>query len=269
MIRMDIGKKLKNTRVFLGLTQEEFCAGIVTESFYSRVENNKSKISMSDLISILNYHNISLYDFFASADKAVHDKKRVMQSFINDDANRLKKYQHLLKPAQKKYQLEFKLMLSILNDQIGELPKGTIEKAQRQFIKIGKLDINILFYINLLVPIVEFRTLKIIMNYLISSTESGKICDFSLQLLCHSLLHFLNRCYKEKDEQEAKMVIKFFKNIPTTSYIFLEKLLVNCYECLFSGDEVKLESIVRVLKLCGYGKYAVGFERIKNNFETE
>ncbi|PXZ36343.1 XRE family transcriptional regulator, partial [Lactobacillus helveticus] len=114
---MDIGKKLKSTRVFL------------------------------DLISILNYHNISLYDFFASADKTVHDKKRVMQSFINDDANRLKKYQHLLKPAQKKYQLEFKLMLSILNDQIGELPKGTIEKAQRQFIRIGKLDINTLFYI--------------------------------------------------------------------------------------------------------------------------
>lgn len=60
---MDIGNRLKNTRVFLGLTQEQFSAGIVTESFYSRVENNKSKISMNDLLNILNYHHVSLYDF--------------------------------------------------------------------------------------------------------------------------------------------------------------------------------------------------------------
>lgn len=65
---MDIGNRLKNTRVFLGLTQEQFSAGIVTESFYSRVENNKSKISMNDLLNILNYHHVSLYDFFVSDD---------------------------------------------------------------------------------------------------------------------------------------------------------------------------------------------------------
>ena len=49
---MNIGNQLKNIRLFLGLTQEQFCAGIVTESFYSRVENNRSNISMEDLVEI-------------------------------------------------------------------------------------------------------------------------------------------------------------------------------------------------------------------------
>lgn len=61
---MKIGTQLKTTRLLLGLTQEQFSAGIVTESYYSRVESNKSNISMDSLLKILNYNQVSLYDFF-------------------------------------------------------------------------------------------------------------------------------------------------------------------------------------------------------------
>ena len=53
---MKIGTQLKNTRLLLGLTQEQFSAGIVTESYYSRVESNKNNISMDSLLKILNYN---------------------------------------------------------------------------------------------------------------------------------------------------------------------------------------------------------------------
>ena len=43
---MTIGEQLKKTRNMLELTQLQMSAGIITESFYSKVERDKSKIEI-------------------------------------------------------------------------------------------------------------------------------------------------------------------------------------------------------------------------------
>lgn len=259
---MDIGNRLKNTRVFLRLTQEQFSAGIVTESFYSRVENNKSKISMNDLLNILNYHHVSLYDFFVS-DDIKYIKNNIMQVFIDGNINKLQEYQILLRSMRKKYKLEFKVMFAILNDSVDKLSEETKQKIRRQLLKIGKLNEEFLFNINLLAPIIDFQSLKFLISYVLYSSKLEEMDNFTLQLLCHSLLSFLKRCYEEDDKQEAKKVIKFFAKIPETSYVFLEKLLADSYECLFNGDKDNLDNTIRVLRLCGYEKYAADLEKIQ------
>ena len=50
---MTIGEQLREIRDSLNLTQTQMCAGVVTESFYSRVENGKSEINIDDLLAIL------------------------------------------------------------------------------------------------------------------------------------------------------------------------------------------------------------------------
>lgn len=266
---MNIGKQLKNTRAFLGLTQEEFSARIVTESFYSRIENGKSKISINDLLTILNYHNVSLYDFFISTDHIRHIKRSIMQAFINNDINKLKKYQRLLKSIQKKYQLEFEIMHAILNEKVDDLSKETVEKIRRQFVRIGKINEDTLFCINLLIPVIDFETLKVFMKYVVNFVEANELNNFSLQLLCHSLLDFLKRCYEENDKQEAERIFAFFANIPDNSHVLLEKLLAKCYEYLFNGYVAKLNKTIKVLKLSGYEKYAIKFEKNINKLKIE
>lgn len=65
---MTIGQQLKKSRLLFGLTQEEMSAGIVSESFYSRVERDKNAITINKLIAMLNANNISLNDFFKTFD---------------------------------------------------------------------------------------------------------------------------------------------------------------------------------------------------------
>lgn len=50
---MLIGERLKELRLFLGLTQKEMSQGIVSESFYSRVERGTRKIKIVDLLTLL------------------------------------------------------------------------------------------------------------------------------------------------------------------------------------------------------------------------
>lgn len=61
---MFIGGRLKELRRFLGLTQAEMSQGIVSESFYSRVERGARKINILDLLALLNKNGIHLKDFF-------------------------------------------------------------------------------------------------------------------------------------------------------------------------------------------------------------
>ena len=61
---MTIGKLLKQTRRSLGLTQTEMAAGIVSTSYYSKVEKNISQITADNLIGLLQYNNISVQEFF-------------------------------------------------------------------------------------------------------------------------------------------------------------------------------------------------------------
>lgn len=64
MNKMSIGGRLKELRLFLGLTQAGMSQGIVSESFYSRVERGTRKINILDLLAILNKNGIHLEDFF-------------------------------------------------------------------------------------------------------------------------------------------------------------------------------------------------------------
>lgn len=57
---MTIGEQLKKTRNTLKLTQKQMSEGIISDS---KVERDKSRINIIDLIKILNKNQISLYDF--------------------------------------------------------------------------------------------------------------------------------------------------------------------------------------------------------------
>ena len=96
---MEIGTRLKNIRKFLGLTQLQFSGGVITESFYSRVENGKSDISMAKLIKLLNYNHISLAEFFEplfQSDSTI----KVFGAFIDKDIERLQRYKRMNKQEE-------------------------------------------------------------------------------------------------------------------------------------------------------------------------
>ena len=106
---MKIGTQLKTTRLLLGLTQEQFSAGIVTESYYSRVESNKSNISMDSLLKILNYNQVSLYDFFEPIIREDINQELIL-AFINLDSKKIEQ----LDLADGNEQMLAKIMLAIL-----------------------------------------------------------------------------------------------------------------------------------------------------------
>jgi Rgg/GadR/MutR family transcriptional activator len=60
---LKIGEALKSYRKQKKLTQKEFIRDVLSESYYSKVENNQHRITAEDLFSLLSINNISIQEF--------------------------------------------------------------------------------------------------------------------------------------------------------------------------------------------------------------
>ena len=61
---MPIGELLKDYRIKQGKNQREFIDGIVSQSYYSKVEKEIHRITADDLLEILNHNGIPVKKFF-------------------------------------------------------------------------------------------------------------------------------------------------------------------------------------------------------------
>lgn len=68
---MDLGKKIKDRRILLMLTQEELAARCeLTKSYISQLENNKTSPSLETLTNILEVLGTDLSSFFAKEEES-------------------------------------------------------------------------------------------------------------------------------------------------------------------------------------------------------
>ena len=68
---MDLGKKIKNIRMLLNLTQEELADRCeLTKSYISQLENNKTSPSLETLTNILEVLGTDLSSFFAKDEES-------------------------------------------------------------------------------------------------------------------------------------------------------------------------------------------------------
>ena len=119
------------------------CAGIISESFYSKIEHDKNELSINKLLALLNAHNISLYDFFEEFDEENLSKikleKQVYTAFNNRNINQLRTIKRNLNNKDTIELLKINLMLATLNRQVYEIP----EKFKKEIINgCQKVDLQ-------------------------------------------------------------------------------------------------------------------------------
>lgn len=95
---MGISERLRRLRKIMKISQQQMCEGVITEAYYSRVENSLDNVSMVDLIRMLNNNSISLADFFEDLDLVKDDSEIKRDEFPPADTlgQRLKQTRQIL-----------------------------------------------------------------------------------------------------------------------------------------------------------------------------
>ena len=243
---MKIGTQLKNTRLLLGLTQEQFSAGIVSESYYSRVENNKSNIDMDSLLKILNYNQVSLHDFFEPVLKEDVDEE-LIRAFLNHDANKIKK----LNLANRNTQMIAKVMLAILNKKISSSEKYSLQLGN-YLSETNERQNKYMVYL-LLAYLCDLKQLKKIMDEITEDVSNQD--ELTLRISARTELVIIERFYNAGNEKIARQFIEMIYAFPNNSNIILEKTIARYYLALINKKKEEADEISKILKITGYSKY--------------
>ena len=224
---MMIGEHFKVVRNSKNLTQEQMAAGIVNRSFYSRVENGSSSITVDSLMKILYKHELSMIEFLRGFDTseskigAYQDK--ITAAYIKKDIIALEEiYLHFkYEDARTKRLLRF-----LIDDLNGEATKKQFKQLNYIFFKQNKWDEETLW---LIFHIMDWDRMK--------------------QLMIRLTIRYLDICFKrDKDNKKIEEILDFLKSLPNDANMRMYKIIAVYYDKLFNQKYDEASDIANILK---------------------
>ena len=264
-----IGKKLKSLRQELGLTQTEMSAGVISVSFYSKVERGLNDIGVNDFLDILQKHNVGPKDFFndfknkkRNKEKLVSLVNRFVTASTEDNENEIK---NIIKSFEKiKPQTPFIKFIILLAQLIAgthnETAMRKLTNKQKNTIKniIFKETYNdndyyrILLIANLIqiynVDEATFFVKNILRRYH-DITKVDKKTEIALSVL---LINYVDWCFKKKEFKLCEQSLDYIKKLPDDIELAFSKILGLYFDELIHGNKEKAEIVKKVLYESGY-----------------
>ncbi len=262
---MEIHELLKENRLKLGLTQKQMAEGIVSTSFYSRVEQGISRITAIDLLMILKLHGINTIDFFSQitvnvsngTDKEEKFIDELFIAFFSDDLYKVRQLKAEIykdKNLSKKVKLYFKLIEALLLHNVSSIDKKTkIDIKNELFnglnwsIPTLKLFINSMFIYN--TDEILFLVNSILNKYKNSQNEIIQ------KLVASVCINFLDLSYQNSDFTFWGKSLDFLKNLPNVPDLLMYKLLGKYYQSILNNDKNAKIQIRKSLSISGYSNY--------------
>lgn len=273
---MEVGELLKKIRLEKNLTQKEMSRGVLSVSYYSKVEKGIHRVGAEDLILILDNNDIQRTYFFNRLKKTkinIEYLEKIMPKiteayFENDEKKmiKLKEYARIKIPntyQNKKFIMSIiDITLATLNNDMSLISNNTKQILQDELFRMEEWDeFKLSLYANVLslYPMESniFLINSIIKSSNIYSTKEKNIIEVIL-------INFIGTCIAENDDEIALEYFPFLDSIRTTPEnffyqnmsIFFRNLInfrLNPKECYLKKT---IESIDRLndLGMESYGK---------------
>ena len=227
---MTIGELLKEYRISQGKNQKKFINDgmIVSQSYYSKVEKNANKITVDNLVDLLHYNNIPIWEFFSrlnSNDDLRHQQIKdfnnmMIEAYYENNIDKVRGLKPLVKESNlsNKDKEEELLELEALLEAM-KAPDETPNIELRTKIKEKIFDIpnfnktkvtlfcnNMQFY--------DFETEKLIGKRIIDQYINTK--DIKMQIAMQAIIdNILAFSLKEKKEKSVNYFIESGEKIKT------------------------------------------------------
>lgn len=258
---MEIGKKLKEIRLFQGKSQKEMIAGNFDRSFYSRIESGQNDIAAEYLIKILQKNNISVVDFFSDFGDA-EPKNRIYQAKIEEayvakNINELKEIKNDPNFTNQVVKKMIELLIAKLECKSYKYAKLR-DYFKKYIYDLNKWDENSLWMLAYSMFIYNFSDLEGIVDSIFKKYQNIDLTDKqTLKLLAKIAVDYLNICLnKKKLELQIKETLTFLDKLPDIDEIALYKMYGVFYRSMRNKDIKNCETIIEILNNCGYSDFA-------------
>lgn len=259
---MTIGTALKNIRKQLGLTQSEMASGVISTSFYSKVERGIHDIGINDLIKILDNHKVDKAYFFANLSNTQVNVINIMEQ-INSASDQRDRDQ-LIKIKKKidslpnnrtteYYKLQLQLNLEVYLPKAKEIPAELKLKLKKYVFLNDNWDIYSLRIFRETMRIYEIDELSFLVNAILTKYPSPNNLQDTMQECIGAIcVNFLDNCYENNAVDLTNRARDYINKIDSKSNLMLVKILGSYYDFIFDENEKACKKIIDVLNYAHY-----------------
>ncbi|WP_308554734.1 helix-turn-helix transcriptional regulator [uncultured Lactobacillus sp.] len=266
-----IGRVLKEVRKSLGLTQKEFTHGVVTTSFYSKVERGVNKISTVDFFKILILNKVDedeILKKIVSEDNHIKNKSdlkvQLLAAFNEKDKEKAALLNDQIQKSNMDENIKISALLinSVMNNKIGSLTQMEKNKIKRKFYEVENWADNIstlqLFSNSML--IFDFDELEYYMKQILKTDIKNKPINTQRVISTICINYFYN-CYLNKKYDSAVYGFKIIDSLAPLLDFGIFKIVASYYKAIFSSDDESANEIISFLNKYGAKEVANGLPK--------
>ena len=261
MTVMTIGEALKETRKNLGLSQTEMAYPILTKSYYSKIERGIHEINASDLIKILEMHDVDISEFlvkFGVKDNRI-DKDQWMsklrQAYYGQDLEQVKSLKGKIvevkgsESLQKILEANAILAEFIISRKIDQIPNKKRDQIKALILE-GEWNEDKLRLFSLSLSFWTDGEMKTLLSSFIKKYNNIENFPRSTQVLVSSIMvNYLSHMIRSSS-QNVEFIGEIFNllaRLPIDHANCFNKIMKNFYQAYLEQDKRKIQDILSFL----------------------
>ena len=268
---MTIGEALKQIRHELYLTQEQMCAGVVTRSFYAKVESGRNRISADKLTEILFEHDIDITYFYQLLRNTYSSQSKLKENDLNQKMNQafnsgkielIEQNYHKILLQSNSSILKLRAMISVANlkDELNLIDPKVIEMLFVEFDEgpnwMTRPDLLRLFTDTM--PLWDSSDLSFFIGRLLAKVQKEhNIPELLQERYLRVFENYLAVYYKKNNpvktiDVNVQKTFDYILNLEPTVHFLLYKIAAVYLQNLFLGNKEEAQKIKDEMKKYGY-----------------
>lgn len=252
---MNIGKTLKFIRENKGLSQREFCKGVISNSFYSKVESEKSHISAGLLFELLEAQNIAVSEFYFihnqyKNEQSIYIIRSIKAFFTNEQVEKLIELKNNIKTDgnKKLYVLLIENLILVLKNEI--IIDDNTKKIIHYLVETPTWG-HFEFYLFILgINFFDVETTLLLSSNIIKNlTRYSEYINYESDLIL-LLLNIIKKMLLHKEIEQAHYFLQLAKKYQKTPIYVYERLLINFFESIITDrqSDISLETTLIIFE---------------------
>lgn len=268
---MTIGEALKQIRHELYLTQEQMCVGVVTRSFYAKVESGRNRISADKLTEILFEHDIDITYFYQLLRNTYSSQSKLKENDLNQKMNQafnsgkielIEQNYHKILLQSNSSILKLRAMISVANlkDELNLIDPKVKEKLFVEFDEganwMTRPDLLRLFTDTM--PLWDSSDLSFFIGRLLAKVQKEhNIPELLQERYLRVFENYLAVYYKKNNpvktiDVNVQKTFDYILNLEPTVHFLLYKIAAVYLQNLFLGNKEEAQKIKDEMKKYGY-----------------
>lgn len=268
---MTIGEALKQIRHELYLTQEQMCAGVVTRSFYAKVESGRNRISADKLTEILFEHDIDITYFYQLLRNTYSSQSKLKENDLNQKMNQafnsgkielIEQNYHKILLQSNSSILKLRAMISVANlrDELNLIDPKVKEKLFVEFDEganwMTRPDLLRLFTDTM--PLWDSSDLSFFIGRLLAKVQKEhNIPELLQERYLRVFENYLAVYYKKNNpvktiDVNVQKTFDYILNLEPTVHFLLYKIAAVYLQNLFLGKKEEAQKIKDEMEKYGY-----------------